>query len=159
MSENQITPQGAEQAGRPMWVKILLIILGIVFLLPGACGGFFLSFALLDWIGNLQGGTRDPYMPVVLFIGGGSLFLSLSVLGILLRFARWQAAPGLSLAIAIVSAVALILTFVATREDFNGGSSEDELLLIAVMLIGLFGGVLAPLQHWRASMKPAEGRV
>lgn len=129
-------------------LKATLIILGILFLLPGACGTLFFGAMLADWVANgfsISRGDLD-LGPGVAGIGATSLVGSVIVLGIILRYSRWSAAPTLSLVLAIIAAATSVLA-VAMLAD-RTGSSEDMTFLLASGLAGLVFGALPPYLFW-----------
>ncbi|MFZ2100886.1 MAG: hypothetical protein WAU86_10015 [Oricola sp.] len=131
--------------------KIGLAILGILFLAPGACGGLFFGAALAEWLGNgfSFGGGPENYTGAFVIFAAPGILLSVLLLGILLRYLKWDAAPKASLVLAVVATGTAILSFAILFGGGNTVTVEDKILLFVACLAGFATAALPPFFHWR----------
>jgi hypothetical protein len=126
------------------------IILGIIFLLPGACGSLFFGAAVVEWVGNsfaFNSGAEN-FTPVAAFIGAGSIMLSVVLIGILLRFAVWRHAPMASLVMAIGSAILIVLNHRMLATPIADASGDTIFQETGASLLALVVVSLPPFLHW-----------
>jgi hypothetical protein len=136
----------------------LRIVLGIIFLLPGACGGLFYGAALIEWVGSgaLFGSGPDNYSGAILIIAVPSILLSIVLVGILLRYARFQSAPTVSLVLSVLT-VFLAVTFYLMMHAELRADVPDGTMLLAISMIAFAIAGLPPFLHWRSHVKKRNG--
>ena len=129
---------------------VIRIILGIVFLVPGACGGLFLGATSVEWLNALSTARRtsDPYAILIIVPAITAICVSVILLGILLRYARWKNAKTASLVLAIFSALSIALAYQLAIDTTSGGDSEFEIIALLTALAALVIVSLPPLLHW-----------
>jgi len=140
-----------QPAERSTAAKVLLIVLGIIFLLPGACGGVFFIGNMVDWLSNnfsFSSGEMN-LGSLVLAIASISLLGSILLIGLVLRFSRWQAAPTLSLVLAVLATIVVLLTHLMGATTINSGDSEELGILFLLSALGLGVVALPPFLFWR----------
>jgi hypothetical protein len=78
------------------------------------------------------------------------------VIGIVLRFLRWERAPLLSLALAIISTLFILATY-EVYTSLDGALAPIEIFVVQVLaFVCLFVMPLPPFLHWlRAGRRPA----
>lgn len=136
-----------------------MIILGVLFLLPGACGTLFFGGTLADWIANgftLRRGDID-LGPAVAGLSAVSLVSSIFLFSFVVRHMRWPGAPKLSLILAIIAALVSVLAGLVLFGRMVDGTEMS--ILILMVLAGLLFGAGVPLQFWlknRAGQKNQE---
>ena len=128
-------------------MKPLLAVLGVLLLLPGLCGTFYFTAALLD---TMARSTSDPYAIIIFAIAVPSI--QAGCLGLFL-LARESTNTALRTAAKIagwfgaLAAAALIAYFVARAptevHGFEDGVMFAGLALIAAVLPVLIGGLQA----------------
>lgn len=129
--------------------KIALIVFGILFLLPGACGTLFFGASLAEWAASgfqLRRGELD-LAPGIVGISATSLVGSVMAVGVILRISRWSSAPVLSLVLAIIAA--FVTVFGTLMLAGRIGGTEDATVLAVSALGGLLLGALPPFLFWR----------
>jgi hypothetical protein len=129
----------------------LRVLLGVVFLLPGACGGLFYAAALLEWI---SGGFRfrgpDNFTGAFVIIAAPSILLSTILIGFLLRYAAWRRAPQASLALAIIAAVVILMSLLMLYDEM-GINAPDDIIITILVIAGAIGvSVVPPFLHWQS---------
>jgi hypothetical protein len=136
----------------------LRIVLGIIFLLPGACGGLFYGAALVERVGSgaLFGSGPDNYSGAILIIAVPSILLSIVLVGILLRYARFQSAPTVSLVLSLLTVFLAVSSYLMVRAEFSAGVPE-ETVLVAVFVAGSAIAGLPPFLHWRSHVNKRNG--
>lgn len=144
-----VTPPvaGTPRSNAPV---VLRIIFAVIFLVPAVIGlGVILvisgSFASE---GFAFSGSDEVWMQ--LFIGAGAVLTLLPAIaiGIILRFARWNAAPQASLAVAIIVCGAGALASGMLQTTVTPGDSESYVLLMFFSVMGVVIGALPPFLHW-----------
>jgi hypothetical protein len=143
-----IDPNARPPDRRQVYVA-LRIALGVVFLLPGLCGGVFYGAALGEWLSNgLHFAGGENFTAVFVIFAAPSILLSVVLLGILARFAVWRHAPRASLVLAIVATITVILGYGMLYDDMASGSAGDGFVAIftAIVLLGI--SALPPFLHW-----------
>jgi hypothetical protein len=129
----------------------LRVLLGVLFLLPGACGGLFYVAALFEWI---SGGFRfrgpDNFTGAFVIIAAPSILLSTILIGLLLRYATWRRAPQASLALSIISAVVILMSVLMLYDEM-GINAPDDIIVTVLVIAGAIGvSVVPPFLHWRS---------
>jgi hypothetical protein len=139
---------------------VLRIVLGIIFLLPGACGGLFYGVTLAEWAnsGFLFGRGQDNYSSAILIIAIPSILLSIVLVGILLRYARIQSAPTISLVLSLLTAFLAVSSYLMMHAELSVGVPE-ETMLVAAFVAGFAIAGLPPFLHWRSHVKTRNGDV
>lgn len=150
MTTDDQKPAAMGPAPRPTWVKVLLVVLAVVFLAPGACGGVFYGAALWEWVANgFDFNTgRDNYTGVIAIFAVPCILASIFALGLLMRFVRIKAAPTISLGLAILAVVVVLLSYFVFRSVFAPMDVEDDIILFIVAVAALLVVGLPSLQHW-----------
>jgi hypothetical protein len=140
------------EAGPPpsMAPVVIRIILGIIFLLPGACGTVFFGASFFEWLskGFAFSGPDRGYASIFIILPVISILVSIVLIGILLRFARWKSAPSASLALAIISGITIVVGHQMMVSTFNEGDTESRIGMIVVSLLYLAVATLPPFLHW-----------
>ena len=135
------------------FAKVILILLGIIFLLPGACGSVFYGITLYLWLENVarppSGGAN--YDSVIVTISTFSLLLSILLLGIVMRLSRWRAAPVISLWLAILAVFVVITCHVMIYPMFESQFSASTSYLFAAAFLALLVCAVPPYLHWRSN--------
>ncbi len=135
------------------FAKVILILLGIIFLLPGACGSVFYGITLYFWLESavrpLSGGAS--YDSMIITISAFSLLLSILLLGILMRFSRWRAAPVISLWLSILAVFVVITSHVMIYPMFESQFSLSTSYLFAAAFLALLVCAVPPYLHWRSN--------
>ncbi len=137
---------------RPVWMKLLIILTGVAFLLPGACGGLFYGAALWEWVSS---GFRfktghDNYTVIIPVFAVPSILGSIVALGLLMRVVKIKSAPTVSLFLAGIATATILLSYFVFRSAFSPMDMEDDVILIILALVAFGFVVLPPLQHWRS---------
>ncbi|MGR6468144.1 hypothetical protein [Rhizobium sp. PAMB 3182] len=145
-------PNGVPEEKRGNAGVTLRVLLGVLFLLPGACGGLFYVAALFEWI---SGGFRfrgpHNFTGVFVIVAAPSILLSTVLIGLLLRYASWRRAPQASLALAIISSL-VILFSVLMLYDEMGIDAPDDIIITILVTAGAIGvSVVPPFLHWRGT--------
>jgi hypothetical protein len=143
-----IDPNAPPADRRQLYIA-LRIALGVIFLLPGLCGGVFYGVALGEWLSNgLHFAGGENFTAVFVIIAGPSILLSVVLLGILARFAAWKQAPVASLVLAIIATLTIIFGYGMLYNDMASGSASDEIvaILTAIALLGICA--VPPFLHW-----------
>jgi len=91
-----------------------------------------------------------------LFIGIGAILALVPavVIGIILRFARWSAAPQASLTVAVIVCGAGALASGMLQTTVSPGDSESYVLLMFFSIAGVLIGALPPFLHWWNAREP-----
>lgn len=140
----------AGEAPRGNAPVVLRIILAVVCLVPAIIGlgvilvisGVFVSE------GFRFSGSDEVWMQ--LFIGAAAVITLVPAIaiGIILRFARWNAAPQASLAVAVIVCGAGALASGMLQTTVVAGDSESYVLLMFFSIMGVLIGALPPFLHW-----------
>jgi hypothetical protein len=140
------TPE-ASPGNAPVVLRIILAVLCLLPLVAGLliilviAGGFAAGGLAFD-------GQEAMWMQAFL-IGAGFLALPPAiVLGIVLRYARWKAAPGASLVLAIIVGGAVTLASGLLRVTIAPGDAESYMTLLLFSIASLVIGALPPFLHW-----------
>lgn len=157
MDDNGVPEETAAKPEYLTGMKVFLVILGIVLLLPGACGGLFMGGMMAQWVEG-GGDFNDPYAPLVVVVASVSFLGSMFLFGLLLRVSRWPLAPKFSLAAAIASAVCLMVTLLTLVDDFDSSQPDEQAILWTILILGFLLSVVAPIQFWasRRRIEDAE---
>jgi hypothetical protein len=138
----------------------LRILLALIFLLPGLCGGFFYLASLADWVSRgFSYSGHENYSGAFLIVAVPSIWLSILLLGILLRFATWKAAPKASLILSIIAVAVTAVAGLALLPELGIGNVGDVLMFLLFSLVGLGLAAVPPFLHWqanRSSPQPPE---
>ncbi len=158
MSTDDQSVAGPTPAPRPVWVKAVLIILGILFLLPGACGSLFYGAALWEWVsGGFDFKTgHENYTGVIPVFAVPSILASIFAIGLLMRFVQVKSAPTISLWLAILAAAIIFLSYFVFRSAFSPMDMEDNIVLFLVAIAALVVVALPSFQHWRSKQMNAS---
>ena len=141
--------------GRSTGAKVLLIILGILFLLPGACGGLFFGAMLADWLGNaftFRSGDLN-LGPGITGMGAASLIGSIFLLGVLFRLSKWSHGPAVSLWLAILAVAIVLVNYLMLAPTISEGDTEGTFYLFAASLAALALVALPAFLLWRGNRK------
>ncbi len=147
------TPPTSDPVARPGVRKALLIFLGILFLLPGACGGLFFGTALTEWASanfKLKGET-GAYLAMFLFFAVPSILASIGLLGLLMRISSRNWAPKVSLVLAILATITVALSYLMLRSAFAQEGASTDLVLSGLAAVALALAALPQYLHWRKS--------
>lgn len=129
---------------------VLRIILAVICLVPAVIGlGVILVISGTFVSEGFQfSGSDEIWMQ--LFIGAGAILALIPAiaLGIILRFARWRAAPQASLAVAVIVCGAGALASGMLQTTVTPGDSESYALLMLFSIAGVVTGALPPFLHW-----------
>ncbi len=140
---------------RSTGAKVLLISLGILFLLPGACGGLFFGAMLADWLGNAftfrSGGLNLG--PGITGMSAVSLMASIFLLGVLFRRSKWSHGPAVSLWLAILAVLVVFAAYVMLAPTILEEDTESRFYLLAASLAGLGLVALPAYLYWRGNRK------
>ena len=127
---------------------VIRIILGVLFLLPGACGGVFLGGTFVEWAENNFHNRSWSFAALFIIPSAGSILLSVLLVGILLRFARWKNAPIASLVLSIVSVLIILLAHRMMLDTFVEGDTESAGLMLIVSVACFAAASVPPFLHW-----------
>jgi len=127
---------------------VLRIILAILLLIPGVIGIVVLGGLTGLWLyeGFQFSGPDRPWMPLFILPAVALVLFSVITVGIVLRFARWKAAPTASLVLAIVSAAAVVTGYQLMLDSLSSGEERFSILAIAIVALGV--AAVPPLLHW-----------
>ncbi len=147
------TPPTSDPVARPGVRKALLIFLGILFLLPGACGGLFFGTSVAEWIdgGFALKGETGGYMAMFLFFATPSVLASIALLGLLMRISKRSWTPKVSLALAILATITVALSYLMLRSAFAQEGASTDLVLSGLAAVALALAALPQYMHWRKS--------
>jgi hypothetical protein len=144
-------PNGVQEEQRGNAGVALRVLLGVLFLLPGACGGLFYVAALFEWV---SGGFRfrgpDNFTGAFVIVAAPSILLSTILIGLVLRYASWRRAPQASLVLAIVSAVVILLSVLMLYDEMGINAPDDIIIAILVIAAAIGISVVPPFLHWRS---------
>jgi hypothetical protein len=129
---------------------VLRIVLAVICLVPAVIGlvviatifGFFVSEGLRFT------SSDEPWM--ALFLGAAAIFVLLPVivLGIILRYARWKAAPQASLVLAAIVCIAGALVSGMLQTTVMQGDTASYALVMIFSIAGVVVGAVPPFLHW-----------
>ncbi len=129
---------------------VLRIVLAVICLVPAVIGlvviatifGFFVSE------GFRFTSSDEPWM--ALFLGVAAIFVLLPaiVLGIILRYARWKAAPQASLVLAAIVCGAGAMVSGMLQTTVMQGDTMSYALVILFSMAGVVVGAVPPFLHW-----------
>lgn len=150
-------PGGRRPRTRSGIVIALQIVLGILFLLPGACGGLFYFSALVQLVARWLRSGDASYADGFLLLATPSMLLSIILLGILMRLISWTEAPTVSLALSITATIVVVsasvmlvlgpeLTSGLFGPDFLFENAYPRFALAAV--VAWLVAAVPPFQHW-----------
>lgn len=137
------TPRG----NAPVVIRfILAILLGI----PGIVGLIAFSMLLGDWLHNGFQFDRSPYSftSLILIAAESGVCFSVLAVGIILRYARWKAAPTASLVLAILSAVVIVVGYQLMIDCLGPEDTDDQQVAMVFSVLGLILISVPPLLHW-----------
>lgn len=129
---------------------VLRIVLAVICLFPAVVGlitilvisGTFVS-------GGFQfTGSDEVWMQLGIGIGAVITLLPAIAIGIILRFARWRAAPTASLILALIIAGAGALASGMLQTTVVPGDTESYILLMFFSVAGVVIGAVPPFLHW-----------
>lgn len=135
---------------------VLRIILAVICLVPAIIGLGVILVIFGTFVGEgFQFSTADEVW-MQLFIGIGAILALVPavIVGIILRFARWSAAPTASLAVAIIVCGAGALASGMLQTTVMPGDTESYLLLMFFSAAGVVIGALPPFLHWWNARDP-----
>lgn len=143
-------PQPAIAAPPSNAPVVLRIILAVICLVPATIG---LGIILVIFGAFVSDGFRFSASDEVwmqLFIGFGAIITLVPAvaIGVILRFARWNAAPQASLAVAVIVGGAGALASGMLQTTVTSGDSESYVLLMFFSIAGVLIGALPPFLHW-----------
>lgn len=132
-------------------VTVTLVILGILFLAPGACGTFFFGSVVIEMAGAPGGWGSDTagYGLLFILVASASILLTLILLGVLMRAGGWPWARTVSLVIAVVAVVFVIGNHVV-MQDLAQSQQNFLPIIFGFSIVGLGLSALPPFFHWRS---------
>ncbi len=131
---------------------LIFWLLATVALAALLAGSFLFVYSLAQWFANGHSfqGLNGAFDAIVGLFGSLAIVAAFFVIGILLRFARWQKAPQASLALCIVAAGFIIIAFVMFSGVLNSNFIAENSIAGILALLILLVIALPPLLHWRA---------
>ena len=139
-------PGGRRPRKRSGIVVALQIVLGILFLLPGACGGLYYFVGVSAWIDMGFQFPSGDFSGLFVVFGALSALLSIVALGVLMRFVRWSWAPQASLVLSLIAA-AVVAGYVVMF-GIEPATGLEHLAFAAIVIIALLIAAVPPFQHW-----------
>lgn len=138
------------EAPRSSAPVVLRIILAVVCLVPAAIGLGVIAVIFGVFVSEGLRFSRADEVWMQLGIGFGAVLTLLPAIaiGIILRFARWSAAPTASLALAIIVCGAGALASGMLQTTVLPGDSESYVTLMFFSIAGVVIGALPPFLHW-----------
>ncbi len=132
-------------------MKIALLIIGLLLLLPGLCGGFFLTLSLPDVWKYVSTGHGDPYGIIVVALSAIGLLAGCLGLYAIVRSDRFSKPTSRN----VLSAGLIIslITIAITTAYFFRSTRPDEIvewfILLLTLIIALAVVPLPLYWHWR----------
>jgi hypothetical protein len=138
--------------------KFALIVLGIILLLPGACGMAFFTGMFVEWLSDgFRFASGDLNLgPAVVIISSASLIGSILLLTILIFATRWPTGRKLCLPLAIIAAIVVVVGYAMMIGTIDDSNSEELFMLHLACVGGLVFGFLPPFLVWRRSRLTTE---
>jgi len=135
---------------------VLRIILALICLVPAiiGLGVIVVIFGSFVSEGFEFSGSDEVWMQLFIGIGAILALVPAVVIGIILRFARWSAAPQASLAVAVIVCGAGALASGMLQTTVSPGDSESYVLLMFFSVAGVVIGALPPFLHWWNAREP-----
>lgn len=133
-------------------VSVILVILGILFVLPGACGSYFVVMIAEETLNGAKpvGSDGAGYGLLIGSVASGSVLLTFILLGVLMRASSRAWSPTGSLVIAVAAAAFAIanhFVFLAIAAPI----SDAKVYVFAFTALAFGLGVLPPIFHWRSN--------
>lgn len=135
---------------------VLRIILAILLLIPGVIGIVVLGGLTGLWLyeGFRFSGPDRPWMPLFILPAVALILFTVITVGIVLRFARWRAAPTASLVLVILSVAAVVTGYQMMLDSLSNG--EERFAMLAIAIVALVVASVPPFLHWW-SARAADG--
>jgi uncharacterized membrane protein (Fun14 family) len=129
---------------------VLRILLAIVCLVPASIGLVVIAVIAGNFLyeGFRFAASDEVWMELFLGLAAALVLAPAIGLGIILRYARWRAAPQASLVLALVVGAAGILVSGMLQTTIVPEDSESLILLMSLSFAGVVIGALPPLLHW-----------
>jgi hypothetical protein len=136
---------------------VLRIVLALFCLLPAAIGICVLGAIAFAFVYEGFRFLPSDEVWMQLFVGGAAVFILVPAIaiGVILRFARWRAAPTASLVLAVIVAVSGLIATGMLETTVIDGDTEAYILLMAFAVAGIAIGALPPLLHWWNARHPS----
>jgi hypothetical protein len=132
-------------------LKIALLIIGLLLLLPGICGGFFLTFSLPDIWKFVSTGHGDPYGVIVVALSASGLLAGCLGLYAIARSERFSKPLSRNLLSAglIISLATIAVTTAYFFRSTRPGEFVEWFTLLFMLIVALAVVPLPLYWHWR----------
>jgi predicted neutral ceramidase superfamily lipid hydrolase len=148
----QTNKAGRRSQPDPLMVT-MRIFFGMIFLLPGLCGGAFYIESIVDWvIWSFKASGPQYYQDAFLFFAVPSIWLSIFLVGILFRHAYSPAAPKASLVLSVIAVIVFAFALLILLPNFLHGPVGENLIVLFFGFLGVGLAAVPPFLFWRSAV-------
>ena len=135
------------QSNAPVVIRIVLVV---ICLLPAVIGLLTIGAIFIAFVyeGFLFKSSDEVWMQLFIGLAAVLILLPAIVIGIILRYARWNRAPSASLVLAIIIGGTGALSTGMLQTTVVSGDFESYLMLMFFSVAGIVVGALPPFLHW-----------
>ena len=129
---------------------VIRIVLAVICLLPAVIGLLTIGAIFIAFVyeGFLFKSSDEVWMQLFIGLAAVLILLPAIVIGIILRYARWNRAPSASLVLAIIIGGTGALSTGMLQTTVVSGDFESYLMLMFFSVAGIVVGALPPFLHW-----------